>query len=126
MEYLGSKPAEIIGTIHYGGTWPDSRSSTTEYVLPSGTFHDDFHVFAVEWEETEIRWYVDDVHYATVAEWNSTAEPYPAPFDVEFHMLLNLAVGGNLPGAPDANAQFPQEYVIDYVRVYQQAGPVSK
>ena len=44
---------------------------------------------------------------------------HPAPFDVDFHLLLNLAVGGNLPGPPDSTSVFPQEYIVDYVRVYQ-------
>lgn len=76
-------------------------------------------MFAVEWEFGEIRWYVDGMLYATRNSWFSTGGPFPAPFDVDFHLLLNLAVGGNLPGPPDASTVFPQEYVIDYVRVYQ-------
>lgn len=124
VEYLGSEPETIFGTIHYGGAWPNNQHSGEEYTLPTGTFADDFHVFAIEWEPNEIRWYVDDVHYATQTEWSSTGGPYPAPFDVDFHLLLNLAVGGNLPGAPDSETQFPAEYVIDYVRVYKESdGP---
>jgi beta-glucanase (GH16 family) len=124
VEYLGSEPDEIFGTIHYGGEWPANTFSGTPYRLPSGTFHEDFHVFAIEWEEGEIRWYVDDVHYGTKTDWYSAGGDFPAPFDRRFHLLLNLAVGGNLPGAPDANTQFPQDYVIDYVRVYQETdGP---
>ena len=123
VEYMGDTPNEVFGTIHYGGEWPDNTHSSAEFALSSGAFHDDFHVFAIEWEATEIRWYVDDVHYATQTHWHSTAGPYPAPFDVEFHLLLNLAVGGALPGAPAADTRFPQEYVIDYVRVYQQKEP---
>ncbi|NIR36470.1 MAG: family 16 glycosylhydrolase, partial [Gammaproteobacteria bacterium] len=119
VEYIGSQPNRILGTIHYGGPWPCNVYSTTSYFLPSGTFHDDFHVFAVEWELGEIRWYVDGMLYATRNSWYSTGGPFPAPFDVDFHLLLNLAVGGNLPGPPDATTVFPQEYVIDYVRVYQ-------
>ncbi len=121
VEYLGSDPEEILGTIHFGGEWPMNVSASSSYTLPSGTFDEDFHVFAIEWEEGEIRWYVDDVHYATQTSWYSSGGDFPAPFDRRFHLLLNLAVGGNLPGAPDANTQFPQEYVIDYVRVYQQS-----
>ena len=121
VEYLGSDPEDIFGTIHYGGEWPNNRFSGTPYKLPSGSFDEDFHVFAIEWEEGEIRWYVDDVHYGTKTDWYSTAAPFPAPFDKNFHFLLNLAVGGDLPGAPDSNTQFPAEYVIDYVRVYQVA-----
>jgi len=119
VEYIGSNPGEIFGTIHFGGQWPANAFSTSRYNLSAGTFNEGFHEFAIEWEEGEIRWYVDGVHYATRTDWYSTGGDFPAPFDADFHLLLNLAVGGNLPGAPDANTQFPQEYVIDYVRVYQ-------
>ena len=87
--------------------------------MPAGGFNDDFHEFAVEWEYGEIRWYVDDNLFYTANNWYSTGGPFPAPFDVDFHLLLNLAVGGNLPGDPDSSTVFPQQYVIDYVRVYQ-------
>jgi beta-glucanase (GH16 family) len=123
VEYLGSDPDEIFGTIHYGGEWPNNTFSGTPYKLPEGSFAQDFHVFAIEWEEGEIRWYVDDILYGTKTEWFSSAAPFPAPFDKKMHLLLNLAVGGDLPGAPDANTQFPAEYVIDYVRVYQEGEP---
>jgi beta-glucanase (GH16 family) len=125
VEYIGSNPGEIFGTIHYGGEWPMNVSSSSQYSLPSGTFDQDFHEFAIEWEEGEIRWYVDDVHYGTKTDWYSSGGDFPAPFDVDFHLLLNMAVGGNLPGAPNSNTQFPQEYVIDYVRVYEESdGPI--
>ncbi len=119
VEYIGSTPNRVFGTIHYGASFPGNVFASTDYFLPSGTFNDDFHTFAVEWENGEIRWYVDDMLYATRTNWFSTGGPYPAPFDVDFHLLLNLAVGGNLPGPPDASTVFPQEFVIDYVRVYQ-------
>ncbi len=119
VEHIGGQPDRILGTLHYGGPWPRNTYSTSNYFLPSGTFHDDFHVFAIEWELGQIRWYVDDVHYATRTSWYSTGGRYPAPFDADFHLLLNLAVGGNLPGPPDPSTEFPQELVVDYVRVYQ-------
>ncbi len=119
VEYIGSDPDRIFGTIHYGASFPGNLFSSTDYFLPSGTFNDGFHVFAMEWEVGEIRWYVDGVQFASRSSWFSTGGPFPAPFDVDFHLLLNLAVGGNLPGPPDATSVFPQQYVIDYVRVYQ-------
>ena len=119
VEYIGSQPNRILGTIHFGGPYPQNVYSTSSYFLTSGTFNDDFHVFAVEWEFGEIRWYVDGILYAARTEWFSTGGPFPAPFDVDFHLLLNLAVGGNLPGPPNASTVFPQELVIDYVRVYE-------
>jgi beta-glucanase (GH16 family) len=125
VEYLGSEPNRILGTIHYGGSWPFNTYSSTSYYLTGATFHEDFHVFAVEWEEGEIRWYVDDLLYATRTRWYSSGGPFPAPFDVDFHLLLNLAVGGNLPGAPNSSTVFPQQFVIDYVRVYQRPPAVA-
>ena len=86
---------------------PAAPSTTTSTPSPwSGSFG-------------EIRWYIDGVQFASRDNWFSTGGPFPAPFDVDFHLLLNLAVGGNLPGPPDGTTVFPQEYVVDYVRVYQ-------
>ena len=116
------------GTIHYGMAWPLNSSSGGLVDTP---VTDDYHVYAIEWERDEIRWYIDDVHYATAsaANWwsyfykNST-EGYSnpeggAPFDQNFHMLLNLAVGGNWPGSPNDDTMFPATLSVDYVRVYQ-------
>ena len=120
MEIIGSEPNRVHGTTHFGGTFPNNTLSGSSYVLPSGTFNDDFHVFAVEWEETEMRWYMDDVLYRTQTSWWSSGAPYPAPFNERFHIILNCAVGGNWPGSPNGSTQFPQDFVIDYVRVYQE------
>jgi beta-glucanase (GH16 family) len=119
MEYLGHDPDRVFGTLHYGGPYPQNQSSSGSFTLASGTFNDDFHVFVLEWEPCEIRWYVDGFLYSTKTNWNSTGGPYPAPFDQRFHLLLNLAVGGNLPGPPDPTTVFPQQLIVDYVRVYQ-------
>jgi len=67
----------------------------------------------------QIRWFVDDVRYATQTSWYSEGHPFPAPFDQRFHLLLNVAVGGNWPGPPNDQTTFPQEMVVDYVRVYE-------
>ena len=119
VEYTGNLLNRVFGTIHYGATFPGNIFSTTDYFLPVGNFADDFHVFAIEWEADEIRWYVDGIEYASRDNWFSTSGRFPAPFDVDFHLLLNLAVGGNLPGPVEATTVFPQEFVVDYVRVYQ-------
>ncbi|MEM9933041.1 MAG: choice-of-anchor D domain-containing protein [Bacteroidota bacterium] len=117
MEYLGDKPNEVFGTIHYGQEFPGNVFTGIDSILDAGTFNDDFHVFAVEWEPGEIRWYVDEGLYAVQTIWWSEGGPFPAPFDQNFHIILNLAVGGNLPGSPDASTVFPQEMVVDYIRV---------
>lgn len=127
VEYLGQEPNKVHGTLHFGGAWPKNQQKGTSYTLKTGDFHSDFHVFTFEWEEGEIRWYVDGKLYQTQGkgDWWSSGGDFPAPFDQQFYMLMNLAVGGNWPGYPDATTQFPQELVIDYVRVYQRATNVQ-
>ncbi len=123
MELLGHEPRIVYGTLHYGGEWPNNVHTGTSYTLPSsaGTFSDDFHLFTLEWDTTEFRWYVDGIYYQTQNTWHSSNGSYPAPFDKRFHLLLNVAVGGNWPGNPDSTTSFPQVMEIDYVRVYQKA-----
>lgn len=119
MEAIGSEPGEVFGTIHFGGEFPDNVFTSETFELSFDTFDQDYYVFTTEWEEGEIRWYVNNVLYRTETEWFSTGGEYPAPFDHPFHMILNVAVGGNLPGAPDETTPFPQTMEVDYVRVYE-------
>jgi len=134
----GDNPPEarVYGTLHYGRAWPQNVSSGTDYTLPnSANPADDFHVYALEWEDGEIRWYVDGVHYATQRSsgWYSQYlendalknAPEGAPFDEQsrYHLLLNLAVGGAWAGSVNNTgideSVFPQTLEIDYVRVYE-------
>ncbi len=117
MEIIGQKPSTTHGTLHYGDPWPNNKHTGESYTLESGTFEDEFHVFSVEWEEDEIRWYIDDKLFSTKTP--EDLSPKPWPFDQKFHMLLNVAVGGNWPGPPDENTKFPKYMFVDYVRVYQ-------
>ncbi len=122
MELIGNQPATVHGTLHYGQPWPNNASSSSSFDLYFGEiFNDDFHEFAVEWEPEEIRWYVDGYLYARKTP--DDLLPQNWPFDEDFHILLNLAVGGNWPGNPDATTSFPQEMVVDYVRVYEGNAP---
>jgi beta-glucanase (GH16 family) len=120
MELVGHEPNRVHGTTHFGSPWPANQSSGGAYTLPSGSFNDGFHTFAVEWEETEIRWFVDGILYRTQTSWWSSGGAYPAPFNERFFLILNCAVGGNWPGSPNGSTQFPQDFVIDYVRGYQE------
>lgn len=117
----------ISGTIHYGGSWPDNQHSGGTYSPGGVNFADDFHVYAIEWEPGQIRWYVDDVHYSTKSNWEWYSDGAPgnslAPFDQDFFIILNAAVGGYFTGCVETScvtADLPQEYIIDYVRVYQE------
>ena len=71
------------------------------------------------WEEGKIIWGIDGESWQTQQKWYSEKAPFPAPFNQRFHLILNLAVGGNWPGAPNADTKFPAKMLVDYVRVYQ-------
>ena len=115
----GTGGNSVFGTIHYGGEFPANQSSTNNYLVPTNATTE-FHTYALEWDSTvpEMRWYVDDVLFSTQNSWSTTGAPYPAPFDENFYILLNVAVGGNFPGAPNSSTVFPVEMEVDYVRVY--------
>jgi beta-glucanase (GH16 family) len=121
MEELGHEPNKVYGTIHYAGIYPNNQHSGQSYILPAGSFSEDFHVFSLEWDSTAIYWHVDGHLYLTKTanQWFTTGFPSPAPFNRLFYMILNVAVGGNWPGSPDASTVFPQRMSVDYVRVFQ-------
>ena len=116
MEIIGSEPDVLHGTIHFGQIWPNNSSSGQDYKLHSGIFNDEFHEFAIEWEDGEIRWFIDDYLYFVQRPGN--VSPQRWPFDQDFHFLLNVAVGGNWPGQPNSTTSFPQTMEVEYVRVY--------
>jgi beta-glucanase (GH16 family) len=120
MENIGKEPALVHGTIH-GPGYSGAHGIGAPYGVPGGPrFADDFHVFAVEWEPNAIRFYVDEHLY-------TTRTPADLPkgakwvYDHPFFLLLNVAVGGGWPGSPDASSIFPQEMLVDYVRVYRRS-----
>jgi beta-glucanase (GH16 family) len=117
MEIIGQKPSTTHGTIHFGQPWPNNKWIGEQKVLTKGDFSDEFHVFSVEWEENQIRWYLDDTLFCKRVP--TDVQPQRWPFDQRFHMILNLAIGGNWPGPPDENTKFPKYMYVDYVRVYQ-------
>jgi beta-glucanase (GH16 family) len=104
------------GSAH-GPGYSGGNPLTATFKLPSGSFSSDYHVFAMEWEPNQVRWYVDNTLYET-----RTPADIPAGttwvYDHPFFILLNLAVGGNFPGSPDASTPFPATLSVDYVRVY--------
>ena len=118
MENRGSDPTVVQGTIFYGGEWPGQGSSTQSYTLPSGGQATDFHTYLLEWSTNSLRWYVDGQLYETQTSWWSSGAAYPAPFDQPFYIIMNLAVGGDYGGNPNAGTVFPGEVQVDYVRVY--------
>lgn len=117
MELIGNKPKEVLGTVHYGvDFW---RFKSAYYELEEGNFSEDFHIFTLLWRDDCLRFMVDGELYGDPIS-PSVTQPTGYPFNEAFHFILNIAVGGNLPGNPDASTQFPQQMLVDYVRVYQE------
>jgi beta-glucanase (GH16 family) len=115
MEYLGNSPTKIFGTVH-GPGYSGGESISKNFFLSNSRFDTDFHIFGIEWDENRVNFYVDDMLYHSV-----TPEDVPGEwvFNQSFYMILNVAVGGNLPGTPNLETPFPQEMLVDYIRVYQ-------
>ncbi|PYZ95696.1 beta-glucanase [Alteribacter lacisalsi] len=128
MEAAGGRPDHIGGAIHYGGEWPNNTYTAKDYYFPEGTDITDFNVYSIEWEPGEIRWYVNGELYQSLNNWSTTSSgnpakfSYPAPFDQEFYLILNLAVGGWYGGDPDGTTPFPGDVVVDYVKAYELTG----
>jgi beta-glucanase (GH16 family) len=116
MENIGKEPSMAHGSMH-GPGYSGDKGLTGAYTLPSGKFSDDFHVFAVEWEPNVVRFYVDGNLYETRTP-RDTPQGARWAYGHPFFILLNVAVGGNWPGNPDATTTFPQKMLVDYVRVY--------
>jgi len=116
MEYRGQEPNIVLGSIH-GPGYSGGNALGNRFRLSQGTFNDDFHIFAIEWNPSNITWYVDGVAYQTL-------EPGDLPdgarwvFDHPFFIILNVAVGGHFVGPPDSTTAFPQTMLVDWVRVY--------
>jgi beta-glucanase (GH16 family) len=114
MENRGAEPTQVSGTVH-GPGYSGDNPVTKEYVLPNGRFDTEFHVFGIEWGEDYINYYVDDVLYNQITPADVNGEWV---FDQPFFIIINLAVGGNFGGPPNDATVFPQEMLVDYVRVY--------
>lgn len=117
MELRGQEPNIINGTIH-GPGYSGGNSITKKYAFPDRRFDQDFHIFAVEWSEDKIDFFVDDYLYFRIT---SGDVPGDWVYNTPFFILLNVAVGGNYVGFPTVDTPFPQTMYIDYVRVYESA-----
>lgn len=115
MELRGQQPEKIAGSLH-GPGYSGGNALTSDYSLDNSRFDVDYHIFAIEWGEDYIDYFVDDFLFQRI-----TPEDVPGEwvYDKPFFMILNLAVGGTYVGFPTSETPFPQTIEVDYVRVYQ-------
>lgn len=118
MEYVGDEPTRMFGTVH-GPGYSGGESISKSYELNNDRFDTGFHIFGIEWGPDYINYYVDNVLYNQI-----TPEDVPGEWVFNrgpFYIILNLAVGGSLPGPPNDETVFPQNLLVDYVRVYKRS-----
>jgi beta-glucanase (GH16 family) len=117
LEHVGKEPNNVYSTLHapayFGGGGYGSPLNLGQAANAA------FHVFAVEWGPTQMRFFVDSNNFFTVNKDTLETTRGPWVFDHPFFIILNNAVGGDWPGPPNASTQFPQNMSIDYVRVYR-------
>lgn len=119
MESRGAHPWRVSGAAH-GPGYSAGDALIAAYETPDlSSLATDFHVYAVEWEPGELRFFVDGRHYHT-ARASRLPAGIPWVFDHPFFIILNLSVGGNFGGPPDDTTVFPAALVVDWVRVYAQ------
>ncbi|WIE76940.1 glycoside hydrolase family 16 protein [Curtobacterium sp. MCSS17_007] len=119
MENVGFEPGTVHGTMH-GPGYSGANGLSAAATLPNGAaWADAYHVFGVDWRPGSVTWLVDGIAQRTVTRADVGSSPWV--FDKPFFVLLNVAVGGTWPGSPDATTRFPQQMLVDWVRVWQQS-----
>lgn len=113
LENIGD-PSTVYGTVHGPGYSGANGVGNSQQI--TGSLSDDLHTYVIEWAPEEINWYVDGIKFHTVTPSNIPGEWV---YNHNFFIILNLAVGGEWPGYPDETTVFPQQMLVDYVRVYQ-------
>lgn len=115
MEMIGGSGREnqVHGTLHWDNNGHNYTGGT--YTLPSGVFADEYHVFTILWDQTSIKWLVNDEQFHEIL----ITPAHMTEFHEEFFFLFNIAVGGNWPGNPNESTVFPQQMKVDYIRVFQ-------
>ena len=114
MEYVGREQHMIYTTLHTQDSHGNSKNSKKTQIE---NIENGFHIYAVEWSEEKMDFFVDDTLVYTFLPEKKTETIWP--FNQPFFILLNVAVGGNFGGQDVDNSIFPQQYIIDYIKVYQ-------
>jgi beta-glucanase (GH16 family) len=118
MEHVGYDPGVIHGTLH-SEKYNHTKKTQKEGKITIADCQDEFHVYAIDWSESKMEFYVDDKKYHSV--WKHPEDDFKGwPFDQRFYLILNIAVGGDWGGKTGIDPTiWPQQMVVDYVRVYQ-------
>jgi beta-glucanase (GH16 family) len=115
MEFLGHEEKKVHATIHY--KFGNNPRNTTASLLNDVALPDEYHVYSLDWQKDKIRMLIDE---KLIGEFNPASIVGPDhPFNSPFFFIVNMAIGGNWPGSPNATTYFPQWLYVDYIRVFQ-------
>jgi beta-glucanase (GH16 family) len=115
MEFLGHDEKRVHSTIHFKAG--NNATNRTSSLLNDTPLPDEYHVYSLDWQQDKIRMLIDD---KLINEFNpATLAGAGHPFNESFFFIINLAIGGNWPGSPNATTYFPQWLYVDYIRVFQ-------
>lgn len=117
MELIGSKPKVSSSAVHWGNPGEGSTFKVKSFTLEE-EFSERYHVFSILWKFNEVQFYVDETFYFSITPDDTQGFAYP--FNANFFFIMNVAIGGNLPGSPDSSTEFPQTMDVDYIRVFQE------
>ncbi|WP_366483701.1 glycoside hydrolase family 16 protein [Cyclobacterium sp.] len=119
MEMIGGdtdgRDNTVHGTLHWDNNGNYASDGGKKSLSDGAILKDNFHVYSLIWEENQITWLLDDEVFHSMDISPSAMDEFREPF----FMLINMAVGGNWPGNPDASTRFPQQLAVDYVRVFE-------
>ena len=107
----------MYSTVHYTNANKSKGEQQGDHTLSSGTYSSGFNTFAMEWDPESLSFYVNDILVREIMIDDGMKE-----FLRDFYLIVNVAVGGNWPGDPDASTSFPQQMNIDYIRVFEKEG----
>ncbi len=117
MEMIGNYPSTSHATVHFGTDFSSHKYSGKSYNISDEIFNDRFHVFSVVREVNQMWFYVDDI---LIFEFDTNdTQGMSYPFNQNYFLILNVAIGGNWPGNPDETTQFSQLMIVDYIRVFE-------
>lgn len=117
LELIGNLPSTSHATVHFGVDFPNHKYVGNSYHVSDEMFNDRFHVFSVVREYNQMWFYVDDILIFEFSSKDTQGQPYP--FNEQFFYIFNVAIGGNWPGDPDETTVFPQQMLVDYIRVFE-------
>lgn len=119
MEHVGYDPGKIHGTVHTEAyNHKKGTQKGGQIMVPDANAA--FHVYEIDWTSEKIDFFVDGEKYFTFSN-DGKGDHTTWPFDKRFHLLLNVAVGGDWPGDPTSETQFPKRMAVDYVRIFQKS-----